>query len=161
MNDKEFEQILKSGLETLDKERQPERDLWPGIEFGLENQQPQKPVSYIKPLSMAAAVAMVSIVGWMSFQSPVLSTQDTDLVTLLTEQHDQQKQALLVSFQNEPALTGNWQQQLTELDEAAMAIKKALAEDENNLALLKMLQRVHQQQIDLIERVHAPTWRKI
>ena len=44
---------------------------------------------------------------------------------------------------------------------AADAIKAALENDPNNMALLRMLQSVYQQQIDLIERVHAPKWQQI
>ena len=67
---------------------------------------------------------------------------------------------MLVRFQEQPALTHNWQEQLTELDEAADAIKAALENEPNNMALLKMLQSVHQQQINLIERVHSPKWQQ-
>jgi hypothetical protein len=60
----------------------------------------------------------------------------------------------LIRFQDQPALTQNWQDQLTELDDAAVAIKMALRNESNNMALLKTLRYVHQQQINLIERVH-------
>ena len=66
-----------------------------------------------------------------------------------------------MSLQGQATLTENWQQQLEELDEAAIAIKKALENEPNNVALLKMLKKVHQQQIMLIERVHAPAWKTI
>jgi hypothetical protein len=81
-----------------------------------------------------------------------------ELVAALSAQHEEQKSALLIQYQGRTALTQNWQQQLAELDSAAVAIKKALANEPNNMALLKMLQSVHQQQINLIERVHSPKW---
>ena len=67
----------------------------------------------------------------------------------------------MVRFQDQPALTQNWQDQLTGLDDAADAIKTALENKPNNMALLKMLQSVHQQQINLIERVHSSKWSQI
>jgi len=159
MHEHDFEQRLASELKSLPKEQLPQRDLWAGIEYGLQDEQKNKPrVSY---LASAAALAMVSVVAWFNIQPPTSQNQGNELVKLLSVQHQQQKQNLLVSFQAQPALTDNWQEQLKELDEAADAIKKALQQDENNLALLQMLQQVHQQQIDLIERVHAPKWRKI
>jgi hypothetical protein len=68
---------------------------------------------------------------------------------------------LLASYETTPALTENWQQQLNELDMAADAIKKALKEDPDNSALIRMLHHVYQQQIALVERVHAPKWQQI
>ncbi|WP_346993140.1 hypothetical protein [Alteromonas gracilis] len=47
------------------------------------------------------------------------------------------------------------------MDDAADAIKTALKEDPDNSALIKMLHHVYQQQIALIERVHAPKWQQI
>ena len=76
-------------------------------------------------------------------------------------QQQQQVSSLLASYQSTPALTEDWQQQLKELDDAADAIKTALKEDPDNSALIKMLHHVYQQQIALIERVHAPKWQQI
>ena len=67
----------------------------------------------------------------------------------------------MVRFQDQPALTQNWQDQLTGLDDADDAIKTALENKPNNMALLKMLQSVHQQQINLIERMHSPKWQQL
>ncbi|GAA0359479.1 hypothetical protein GCM10009092_24600 [Bowmanella denitrificans] len=164
MSNKEFEQQLQNALASLPNEIQPRRDLWPGIEHAL-NSQAAEPVvtsSKAKPYwGMAAAVATVGLLGWLGLtQLPGLS-DSAQLAQVLSQQHQQQKQALLASFSGQPALTDNWQQQVDELDAAALAIKQALKEDPNNPALLKMLQQVYQQQIDLIERVHAPAWQKI
>ncbi len=66
-----------------------------------------------------------------------------------------------MQYQNQPALTDNWQQQLTELEDAERAIKQALENEPENPALLKMLAQVYQQQLDLINKVHAPKWQTI
>ena len=168
MNKAHFEDELQQQLAQLNKDRLPERDLWQGIELALANQETAKPfnssevrVSGSKLYAIAATFAVLAMFGWMSFQQQSPALVGDSLVLALSEQHQQQKSALLVKFQDQPALTQNWQEQLVELDEAAVAIKSALSNEPNNMALLKMLQSVHQQQINLIERVHTPKWLKI
>ncbi|WP_161599080.1 RNA polymerase sigma factor [Alteromonas sp. RKMC-009] len=83
------------------------------------------------------------------------------LVNVLSRQHEQQKQQLLVRFQDQTAVTDDWQTQIQELEDAAAAVKLALKQDPDNTALLGMLQHIYQQQLLLIERVHAPKWQQI
>lgn len=169
MSNRNFESDLRVQLDSLNKEKLPERDLWAGIEIALAeeaapNQQAQKRRTHStapKVVAMAASFALVAVISWFSLNPSTQQMTQQDLVSALSSQHQMQKNALLVKFQDQPALTENWQKQLAELDEAAEAIKAALKHDENNMALLKMLQNVHQQQIDLIERVHSPKWRQI
>ncbi|MDO6694855.1 hypothetical protein Q4574_16275 [Aliiglaciecola sp. 3_MG-2023] len=168
MNNTNFEKDLRAQINALSNEKQPERDLWAGIEVALTeetgaNQQITKTSSEsrFKMIAIAASFALVCVLSWYSLQPATGQITGQDLVAALSSQHEAQKDALLVKFQDQPALTENWQKQLSELDEAADAIKAALKQDPNNIALLKMLQNVHQQQIDLIERVHSPKWRQI
>jgi len=58
-------------------------------------------------------------------------------------------------------LTDNWQVQLQELEDAEQAIKQTLENEPKNKALLSMLAQVYQQQLDLINKVHAPRWQHI
>ncbi|WP_299079902.1 hypothetical protein [uncultured Paraglaciecola sp.] len=163
MNKSNFEEVLAEQLTKVDKEQQPERDLWPGIELALSSDTQDTSPSVVggKMYLIAATTAIFGLIGWLSVgQQPVSLTGD-GLVASLSAQHLQQKNALLVKFEDQPALTQNWQSQLTELDAAAEAIKAALKNEPNNMALLKMLQSVHQQQINLIERVHSPKWSHI
>lgn len=165
MNKGNFEQELKQQLADIHKDKQPDRDLWAGIELAISqddaNKQGMQSVGGSKWYLLAATIAIFGLIGWLSLgQQPVSLTGD-ELVASLSQQHLQQKNALLVRFQDQPALTQNWQEQLTELDDAAEAIKKALKNEPNNMALLRMLQNVHQQQIGLIERVHSPKWSQI
>jgi len=162
MSKPNFEQALAEQLADVNKEQQPDRDLWPGIELALSSETPNlsPPVARTKMYLIAATVAMFALIGWLSVNQQPVSLTGDDLVASLSEQHLKQKNALLVSFQDQPALTQNWQQQLSELDDAADAIKMALENEPNNMALLKMLQSVHQQQINLIERVHSPKWQQ-
>ena len=163
MSKTNFEEALASQLADVNKDLQPDRDLWPGIELALSSEASDlsPAIKGNKMYLVAATVAMFGLIGWLSVnQQTVLITGD-DLVAALSEQHLEQKNALLVRFQGQPALTQNWQEQLTELDAAADAIKTALENEPNNMALLKMLQSVHQQQINLIERVHSAKWQQI
>ena len=165
---------LENRINKLDLEKQPERDLWKGIEQAIE----RTPVHsakvnevhsdiqtrfFNKPkplLAMAASLTVITFVGWMSFESGK-ALQGENLVAALSEQHNAQKQSLLIRFKDQPAVTDNWQQQIDELDEAAIAIKKALSEEPNNPALLKMLKNVYEQQMMIIERVHEPHWKRV
>ncbi|WP_100643584.1 hypothetical protein [Alteromonas facilis] len=167
-------QQLQQAINDLPREKMPERDLWQGIELGIERQDAQHQQE-VRPsgsnrwqYSVAASVAFVAVLGWLAFaqlKSPDVEgpAQPTaaELAAVLANDYDTQKQSLLVSVQDQPALTENWQEQLEELEDAAAAIKAALKQDPNNTALLKMLQNVYQQQIGLIERVHSPKWRQI
>ena len=147
----------------LPQEKQPQRDLFSGIEFAIQaNEQNTGRGGATKPMlyGLAASVCLVAFVAYFSYQSGV-SNSGQKLVKLLSEQHQQQKESLLASYAGTPEKTQNWQQQSQDLDKAAIAIKKALENDPNNAALLKMLKKVHEQQITLIERVHAPAWQQI
>lgn len=163
-----FDQDLQQKLDALPREKAPNRDLWRGIELGMEHAESQnttKPATRGGLYAVAACIALVACLSWFGFsRSPVLPSGQltgTELVQALSQQHEQQKQSLLVQYTDSPALTENWQAQLSELDQAASAIKAALEEDPDNTALLRMLQNVYQQQITLIERVHAPKWQQI
>jgi hypothetical protein len=162
MSKANFEQALAAQLADLNRGQQPDKDLWPGIELALSSEysEPSHVVDK-KMYLVAATIAIFGLIGWLSVNQQPVSLTGDDLVTSLSKQHLEQKNALLVRFQNQPALTQNWQDQLAELDAAADAIKTALENEPNNMALLKMLQSVHQQQINLIERVHSPKWQQL
>ncbi|MCC2617692.1 hypothetical protein LJ739_15680 [Aestuariibacter halophilus] len=169
MTKQQFDAQLEAQLAELPKAQMPQRDLWPGIELALAREEQHDDARSsagdnrrtVVWASLAASVAVVGLVGVLSLRSPAPQLDGMQLVNALSAQHEQQKNALLVKFQDQPALTQNWQQQLDELDSASEAIKAALDQDPDNMALLKMLQKVHQQQIDLIERVHSPKWQQI
>jgi Tfp pilus assembly protein PilO len=169
MNNEQFEQQLLNDIQSLPKERQPERDLWPGIEVAMsldkvEANHKGSIVTFAKQptwFAVAASFFMVAMVAWVNFGDIGTVEVNEAFIAQMALEHEQQKSALLVKFEDQPALTENWQQQLKELDEAANAVKKVLLQEPNNIALLKMLQNVHQQQIDLIEVVHSSKWTQI
>ena len=173
MSKPDFEQHLAEQIDSLPKTQAPQRDLWQGIELALASNDADTGLNQATVAgnhvvrhsgglyAIAASIAIAAVVGWMSLQQPVQESATEQLVAVLTQQHEQQVNELLVNFQDQPALTENWQQQMTELDEAAVAIKTAVQHDPENVALLQMLQDVYQQQITLIERVYSPKWRQI
>ncbi|MDO6477470.1 hypothetical protein Q4520_18770 [Alteromonas sp. 1_MG-2023] len=176
MSDKESE--LNKALERLPKEMKPERDLWTGIALSIEAGEMEKqesagkkvPVSRLRYMAMAASLLLVTSL-FIFIKPSEHSGNNSDkgggdasgqaLVNVLSRQHEQQKQQLLVRFQDQSAVTDDWQTQIQELEEAAAAVKLALKQDPDNTALLGMLQHIYQQQLLLIERVHAPKWQQI
>jgi ribosomal protein S15P/S13E len=160
MSKQTFEQRLNDELKQLPVEKTPERDLWVGIEQAISKTPTNASNRFRAAYGLAASLMVVSLVAWFSFQSGK-TIQGNELVAAMSAQHQQQKQALLVQYENQTSATKNWQEQIAELDEAANAIKKALEEEPNNPALLKMLKHVYEQQMSLIERVHAPSWNQI
>jgi len=170
MTMRNFEEHLSEQIDSLATEKQPERDLFRGVELGIEagTNQVKKThghgVTNNQWLAIAASVCLVTVI-WLSaplaFKTESTQTDTYALIEALSTQQQQQVNSLLASYESTPALTQDWQQQLKELDDAANAVKLALKEDPDNSALIKMLHHVYQQQIALIERVHAPKWQQI
>ncbi len=164
----EFDDKLKAALEQLDKEKAPERDLWTGVAHSINepaSRHATKPKPYVYP-AVAASIVLFTAVLLGSRpdtvpEATLNAMQGNTLVQSISAQHEEQKSLLLTRFSQQPAVTDDWQQQLNELDDAATAVKRALAEDPDNTALLGMLQHIYQQQLLLIERVHAPRWQHI
>lgn len=172
MNNINFENDLQQQVVSLEESIQPQRDLWTGIEVSLVQHSalptPKPSMSsafrtWFSVVNMSAVTAalIIGIFSWDTMQDIQKSQIGSELISALSKQHESQKNNLLASFEDNTALTPNWQQQLAELEIAASAIKKALDQEPNNIALLRMLQQVHQQQIDLIEAVHAPKWTQV
>lgn len=168
-----FDESLKSFLENTPSHA-PKRDLWQGIEAHIVAQdssvinpeqkaRTQSNGGWVKFASLAASVCFIAWLGYYTpkYLNDVKNQAGSDILVQLEVQHNAQKQALLVSYEDAPSATQDWQSQLRELEDAATAIKQALANDPNNTALLRMLQGVYQQQIDLIESVHVNRWQAI
>lgn len=166
-----FEKTLEDSIASLQPAKQPERDLWRGIELGIEaqrlNTDEETNVPHVSHRQWFAIAASVCVVTLLWFAIPSAFTPNNDeietyaLIEKMSQQQQSQVSQLLTSFERTPALTEDWQAQLNELDEAASAVKQALKNDPNNTALIRMLHHVYQQQIALIERVHAPKWQQI
>ncbi|MCP4282553.1 MAG: hypothetical protein GY776_21470 [Alteromonas sp.] len=162
-----FDDKLAQHISEISKEKQPERDLWRGIELGITSQQDDASSSRVTSKQWMAIAASVCLVTVLWFAAPFAFKADENrsdgyaLIDAMSMQQQQQVNSLLASYESTTALTEDWQEQLKELDDAADVIKAALKDDPDNSALIKMLHHVYQQQIALIERVHAPKWQQI
>ena len=162
-----FDDKLAQHISGIPKEKQPERDLWRGIELGITSQQDDASSSRVTSKQWMAIAASVCLVTVLWFAAPFAFKADESrsdgyaLIDAMSMQQQQQVNSLLASYESTTALTEDWQEQLKELDDAADVIKAALKDDPDNSALIKMLHHVYQQQIALIERVHAPKWQQI
>jgi len=156
MSDNAFEKILQEKLSKLVRESEPERDLWPAIERALIDPQRSN-----KRRFTAIAATVVVLSCSLFFWQANKSKQPTALFSQLQTNHEQQMKLLYTNYEDQQALTDNWQQQLLQLDVAAQEILNALEKDPDNMDLLKMLKNVYQQQLNLVERVHKPKWQYI
>ena len=144
----------------------PKSDLWMGIKQSLLTTT-QRQTKQGGLYAIAASICLVAILGFLATTQQLWLQTDEHknglaLVQALSAQHAETKTTLLVKYNDVEPVASNWQTQLEELDSAADAVKKALEEDPNNRALLKILQYIHQQQIDVIEKSHATTtWQQI
>lgn len=159
MSKTNFDDYLNESLTQLDKSIPPKKELWDGIERAIiaNNQLFINTNKYWPKLTALAAcftAALVSVV--VLFKAP-----ETNTAVAMSEFFTKQKQSLLVQYQSQVALTDNWQVQLQELEDAEQAIKQTLENEPKNKALLSMLAQVYQQQLDLINKVHAPRWQHI
>jgi hypothetical protein len=161
MNDRKFESTLAEELQKLEKEFQPARDLWPGIDHAINN----NTVTISKPLAIAASLLLalsLTLSGGLYFNRPASDTQGAEgLIALLQTEHEKNKQSLLVEYQNQTALAPDWEDQMQQLEQAEQAIYEAFNEDTENIELLKILRLVHTKQIQLIESVYAPLFTTI
>ncbi len=159
MSKPEFEQFLNDSL-NQQQDISPDKDLWPGIERAIatgQSEQAEKPTHGWNKLAAVAACCIAALLTVQLF----VGQGESNSMMAMSDYFTKQKQGLLVQYQNQPALTDNWQQQLKELEEAESAIKQALENEPENPALLQMLSQIYQQQLDLINKVHAPKWQTI
>ncbi len=157
---------VDEAVAKVSKTKMPERDLWPGIELALASQQPtgqpasSQKWSFTPVYAVAASVVLVVIVSISSFYSGQKS-QTQIIAEQMSDDYLQKREALLVAYGDTAVTVNDLEVQLANLDDAADAIKRAISEDPNNPVLLQMLKRVYAQQIELIEKVHAPAWQQL
>jgi hypothetical protein len=155
MSKQKFDDYLNESLTNLNKELAPNKPLWDGIERAIVTSAPK--VTLWPKLTAIAACSIATLLAVNMF----IHNSEPSQVMAMSSYFNKQKQSLLVQYKNQDALTNNWQAQLQELEEAEQAIKQALENEPQNQALLTMLAQVYQQQLDLINKVHAPRWQQI
>jgi hypothetical protein len=143
---------LQQQIAQLQKEKKPERDLWPGIEMALIARK-----RWQMPWSTVAAVVVCIAAGWTWLSSSHQgNTPMIEIVAELDALHRHEMTELKATFKNTAALTTNWSEQLGDMEHAAEAIKVALKNDPQNITLLKMLSDVYQKEVNLLKTVHTP-----
>lgn len=159
MSKTNFDDYLNESLTQLEKNITPDKELWHGIERAImTNKQNSTSHRALWPkLTAIAACCAAALFSTMLFFTP----PEVNTAVTMSEFFTKQKQGLLVQYQSQAALTDNWQVQLQELEDAEQAIKQTLENEPQNKALLSMLAQVYQQQLDLINKVHAPRWQQI
>jgi len=159
MSKENFDDYLNESLNTLDKDITPRKNLWPGIERAIINAErsTQKHTTIWPKLTAVAAFSVAVLI----VVNIVFITPEPKPAVAISDYFLAQKNSLLVAYKNQDALTSNWQVQLQELEEAELAIKQVLENEPQNQALLTMLAQIYQQQLDLINKVHAPRWQHI
>jgi hypothetical protein len=162
MNDNDFDNLLNEELQNLQRDIAPSRDLWPGIDHAINS---SNTYAVPKPLAIAASILLVVSLAFSAglyLNRPLDNRRDaTALIALLQSDHERNKQALLVEYENQTALAPDWEGQMEQLEQAEEAIYEALREDPDNIELLKILRQVQTKQIELIESVYAPLFTTI
>lgn len=158
MSKQNFDDYLNESLNNLNKDIAPNKPLWAGVEHAIVTAKPSANNKSLWPkLTAIAACSVAALLAVNMF----INNNEPSQVMVMSDYFKAQKQSLLVQYKNQDALTNNWQAQLQELEEAEQAIKQALENEPQNQALLTMLAQVYQQQLDLINKVHAPRWQQI
>ena len=170
LSDEKFDEYINN----LSEEITPQRNLWQGIELAIQDK-PQESSQHtrnnrrvISASAWAASLVAAVLVTWLSFGPGITvdnkQTADSiNLVNLMSDNFNQQKKAILVSYgQNDTALlSSDMQKQLQQLASARKSIEKALLEDANNGDLLNLLNFTQQQELNLLQRLYSTQWQTI
>lgn len=138
----------------------PPRDLWRGIEANISRSQvtlKRQPNNYWLWFSSAAASIFVIAGITLSLSLNPVSTsvngQQLELLTMVTQQHQQQRQILLANYEDaglQPTFS-ELQSELEQLRSAAVKVTEQLRLDPDNSELWQFLQWLHQQELDLLK----------
>ena len=162
MKQTNLDKMLDDAVAQLPTEITPKKDLWQGVENAIAKQPTQiEKKSHVRQQITAMAACMcLGLLSYLVFFNQQSNQYEAGLQAM-TQTFKQEKQALLVKYSDQKALADNWQSQLAELENAEKAIKLALENEPENATLLRMLSQVYQQQLDLINKVHKPSWQQI
>ncbi len=156
---KSFEHFLTDSLQSLPKEIEQNKDLWPGIDRAI-NYMPETTAARKSNKFALVAACFAGALFSFIFIPDYLQPQ-TNTMQAMSQLFENEKSALLVQYQGSAPVTSDWQNQLKDLEQAENAIKKALENDPQSSALLGMLSQVYRQQLELINKVHKPQWQQI
>jgi hypothetical protein len=157
MNDPQRKSKLQDAIKNMPRELTPARDLWPGIAHAINT--PAR-TEWQRTTALAASIMLIFGVSlyFSTKQSAevLLNSRLEEYIGVLQYEHQQNKQALLVQYKDQPAVYPEWEEQMEELEQAEQVIFQALREDPENLELLKILRHVQEKEIELLDAVFAP-----
>ena len=166
MNDQDYDKLLDAAVQELPREINPHREISSGIKHAIEMRKDRRIPGVNKAVFAAAALIFVIGGAWLlpQYYANNATPDEISMAVLVDEMHQGftvQKAQMLIVYEGETALTSNWKEQLHELEVARDGIAKALKDNPDNLYMIQILRNIHQQQLDLIERVHRPINRNI
>jgi len=148
---------LQEAIDRLPREQLPARDLWPGIAHAINT--PAR-TDWHRHAALAASIVLVfGISLYFSMQQGPSLLPDSRLdeyIGMLQYEHQQNKQALLVQYQDQQPFYPDWEVQMKDLEQAEQVIFEALRDDPENLELLKILRQVQAKEIELLDAAFAP-----
>ncbi|HPM57598.1 MAG TPA: hypothetical protein PK227_10720 [Thermomonas sp.] len=154
---------LRLALRGLRQDRDPARDLWPGIEARL-HALPQSSTPAVArrrwtwPLAMAASMLLSAGLAWQMrpVETPVaVPAAETRMANTLVQREARtltvQYQAALRELEFQPA-PANWQPGLEALDRSAAEIRSALQQNPDSRLLLERLRETYTRRLALSRR---------
>ena len=159
MTNHNAERRLQDALDALPREVRPQRDLWPGIEHALLL--PQRPeVAWYRHGALAASLLLVLAsslyFGTQQSAQRMPNSVVEEFLATLQDEHELNKQTLLIRYEDQQPYYPDWERQLLELEQAEAAIFDALRDDPQNLEMIEILRGVQQKQLNLIDKVFEP-----
>ncbi|HDZ07947.1 hypothetical protein [Pseudohongiella sp.] len=171
------EQELDQLTAALPREMQPTQDLWPSLEAQLPERRPVKKRQLLRinqMLGMAAALALVVVVGWRVMLVPddsavPVAVKDTTMPDAgavpvkyeMTRQFETIKAEQLAQMAPHSDNFGDWQYQMASWDQAIDQVSGALNYYPDDPRLLAQMQGLYEQQLDylrLIGRVDSTAY---
>ncbi len=162
MTHNEEKKSLDDALKNLPREIEPEKDLWPGIEYAIGNNRHKRAYG----LPQVAAVLLVGVFALSQWNGWVAKTESDSkyrdavvevAVIAMEQQHTAHKEALLSRYKDQTVLADDWHAHVDALTAARLALVEALERDPYNPYLISMLKRTYNQELQLIESVHINT----
>jgi len=146
---------LRWQLRQLPRELEPRRDLWPGIASQLpaNNSARSRRWPWIAGLALAASLSLAIGLGWRQME-PEISTQDSLRAQLVQREADamtREYRAAMRHFSGAP-MPEPLLPTLLSLDQSAIDIRQAIADDPQSAFLLQQLQRTYARRLTLTQR---------
>lgn len=165
---------LAKAVRELDKEIFPERDLWPGIERRIA-ERPHRQGRSWRAWSMPVAVAASLLIAVSTLVLTLVRFEQLDTTGKLTfEQSMGQMRAEYLNVRNplflefeeankdlDPETIALIYRNIEIIDQARRELEAELKKNPENQRLVKMLMRIHRQELDLLNQKYTGNARSI